>query len=61
MKIYYDRQFDILYMVLIEKELKDLMVGDEIEPGVILHKTEHGEIAEIEIHYASKKFPKFDI
>jgi uncharacterized protein YuzE len=52
MKVKYDRETDILYIVFSEKKIKE---SDEGKPGVIIDYDREGSIVGIEVLNASKK------
>jgi uncharacterized protein YuzE len=52
MKVKYDREVDVLYIVLSDKKIKE---SDEEKPGIILDYDSKGFIVGIEILDASKK------
>ena len=54
MKVKYDKEVDILYILFSEKAIYD---SDEGKPGIILDYSEDGDIIGIEILNASKKIP----
>ena len=52
MKVKYDKEVDVLYIVFNEKKIKE---SDEDKPGIILDYDKHGSIVGIEILEASKR------
>jgi len=52
MKVKYDKEVDVLYIVFSEKKIKE---SDEDKPGMILDYDKDGLIVGIEILDASKK------
>lgn len=54
MKVSYDKEVDACYIELCRKSPQAAI---EIDEGVILHTTDAGQIAGIEILGASKRFP----
>ena len=52
MKVKYDKEVDVLYIVFNEKKIKE---SDEDKPGIILDYDKDGLIVGIEILDASKK------
>ncbi len=54
MKVRYDKQADVAYIVLSSKKPDGAI---EMAEGVILHTTSKNEIVAIEILDAAKKFP----
>jgi uncharacterized protein YuzE len=52
MKVKYDKEVDVLYLVFSEKQIKE---SDEEKPGIILDFDKDGGIVGIEILNASKK------
>jgi uncharacterized protein YuzE len=52
MKVKYDKEVDIMYIVFSEKKIKE---SDENKPGIILDYDKEGSIVGIEILNASKK------
>ena len=52
MKVKYDKEVDVLYIVLSENKIKE---SDEDKPGIILDYDKNGSIVGIEILDASKR------
>ena len=52
MKVKYDKEVDVLYIVFSENKIKE---SDEEKPGIILDYDKKGSIVGIEILDASKK------
>lgn len=52
MKVKYDKEVDVLYILLSEKKIKE---SDEDKPGVILDYDKDGSVVGIEILNASKR------
>ncbi|MCX6279148.1 MAG: DUF2283 domain-containing protein [Bacteroidetes bacterium] len=55
MKVKYDKDVDILYICLSDKQIMD---SDEVKPGIIFDYGEDGNIIGIEVLNASKKIPQ---
>ena len=54
MKIKYDKEVDVLTIKLSDFEIAE---SDEEKPGIILDYDKNGNVVEIEILNASKRFP----
>jgi uncharacterized protein YuzE len=52
MKVKYDKEVDVLYLVFSQNKIKE---SDEDKPGIILDYDDKGQIVGIEILNASKK------
>lgn len=52
MKVKYDKEVDVLYIVFSEKKIKE---SDEGKPGIIIDYDKQGSIVGIEILNASKR------
>ena len=52
MKVKYDKEVDVLYIILSDKKIKE---SDEEKPGIILDYDKEGFVVGIEILDASKK------
>ena len=52
MKVKYDKEVDVLYILLSEKKIKE---SDEDKPGIIIDYDKEGAVVGIEILDASKR------
>ncbi len=55
MKVKYDKETDILYIMLTSEKVKE---SDEDKPGIVIDYSASGTIVGIEILQASKKLPQ---